>query len=544
MPSISFAWTVNPPGLILLFAGAALAVLAWRGWRLPAFPGRPGFVGMLSAAAWWAVAAALENMAALPAAKILWAEMAWPGIVATPIHWALFIWAYCKGEERLRGRVVGWLTAGTPLLVWAIALTNGSHGLMYTHTAPIGPEPGSPIAYGHGAAFYVIVVGLYVVMLFSMVVVVDAVQRAPSLYRRHYLGFALAMLFPWIANIGYLTGTMLLFGFDPTPFSFLLMGSVFYWLIGRRQLFDLLPVAHRTLLDALPDAVMVLDGDGTVVEANTAAAELAAIRAIVGRRLADLPMLARLAGEGTVAVRDVVVDQGGGQSDERHFEVRCRTIAYEGRPVGRVVVMTDITHRKRVESRLKEQLETNIGLQRQLREQATRDLLTGLGNRRALEDIRPVLLAEARSSGRPLTVVLMDLDRFKSLNDRWGHGFGDEVLRTTADFLRSRARPDDALIRMGGEEILILLPGTDSAQAEIRVERWREEFAARPFTVQGCTLSVTFSAGLASFPADAEGWDELVHRADMALYRAKSLGRNRICRWTADDAPVPAPAGP
>lgn len=554
MPSATFAWTVNPPGLILLLVGIGLVALAWRGWRLPAFPGRSGFVGMLSAAAWWATAAALENMAVPSSTKILWAEMAWPGIVATPIHWALFVWAYCKGEERIRGPAVRRLATAVPLLVWAVALSNDWHGLLYPRTTPMAPEPGSPIAYDHGAAFYAIVVGLYVMMLFSMVVVVDAAQRAPALYRRHYLGFALAMLFPWTANIGYVTGTMLLFGFDPTPFSFLLMGSIFYWLISRRQLFDLLPVAHRTLLDALPDVVMVLDGDGMVVEANAAAtglaatglagAELAGARTVVGKRLADLPTLARLAGDGSAAVRDVALNPDGEGHGERYFEARFRTIAYEGRPVGRVVVLTDITDRKLVEERLKEQLEANIGLQNQLREQATRDLLTGLGNRRALEEIRPLLLAGARSAGAPLSVVLIDLDRFKSLNDRWGHGFGDEVLRTIADFLRSRVRRDDVLVRMGGEEILILLPGTEPAQAELCVERWREEFAARPFAVRGCALTVTFSAGIASFPSDGEGWDQLMHRADMALYRAKNLGRNRTCRWTAAGVPVPDAAGP
>ena len=99
-----------------------------------------------------------------------------------------------------------------------------------------------------------------------IVVTASGIHRATPAYRTHYLGFLVAMAVPWVANVGYVTNNLTLFDFDPTPFSFLLMGAVFYWLITRRRLFVLLPVARDALLDAVPDPVLVLDADGTVVE--------------------------------------------------------------------------------------------------------------------------------------------------------------------------------------------------------------------------------------------------------------------------------------
>jgi len=511
-----------------LSGGLALLLLAWRGWRLPPFPGQIEFTCSQLGAAWWSIAASIENMAAALTAKVFWAEMAWPGIIGTPLFGAMFAWAYCKGEDRFRTRGSAILSITALGVVWAMALSNDWHGLIYLSTTPASDAPGAPVIYGHGPLFYVIIVALYLLMLFSLVTVADTAQRAPRLYRRHYFGFALALLFPWIANIGHLTGTIMPFGFDATPFSFILTGVVFYWLISRRQLFVLLPIGLRPLLDSLPDAVMVLNDQGHVVEANAAAALLAAPHALVGKCLTEvLPIPIPETEESADGNREIGIrsDHGG----ERQFEVRIRRLSYKTRSIGRVIVLTDITHRKTIEHRLTEQLARNQALQMKLREQANRDLLTGLHNRHFLEEVRPALLAEAAS--RPLTAVMIDLDHFKSLNDSWGHLVGDEVLRNVARFLETHARQNDIIIRTGGEEILILLPDTEEPLAAAVVERWRASFAAQPITARDRTLMVTFSAGIASFPGPDASWDDMIQRADQALYRAKDQGRNRICRW-------------
>lgn len=527
---------MNAPALLLLLAVGVMLVLARRSARLPAFPGQRSFIGLLVSAAWWALTAALENLAVGLPAKVFWSQMAWLGIVATPLFWLHFIWTYIHGGPLL-GRRWRWTAALLAVGTWVIALTNDAHHLMYLDIAPVAATAGAPMRYVHGFWFYVVTLALYVVMLASVVLVLNELPRASALHRRHHLGFLAAMALPWAGNIGHVTGTLRIFGFDPTPFTFLVMGAIFYWLVSRRQLFDLLPIARNTLVDAIPDPVLVLDGNRTIVEANAAALRLEGMRPGVGARLSDLPALRE-------ALAPLLASRAGMLQDTRigagtdHFDVSRVPLSQGGREVGELLLFRDVTRRRLSEMRLHEtlgalerQLERNVQQQQQLRRQATQDSLTGLFNRHLFEEMRDAMLAEARASGQPLSAVMIDLDCFKRLNDTRGHRAGDEVLRTVGGFLLARVRQSDTVFRVGGEEILVALPGMPAAQAVTRIENWRREFAATTIAVDGEAFRATFSAGVATFPEDATTWETLLHRADQALYHAKAAGRNRIAAW-------------
>lgn len=157
------------------------------------------------------------------------------------------------------------------------------------------------------------------------------------------------------------------------------------------------------------------------------------------------------------------------------------------------------------------------------------DPLTGLYNRRHLDNILPELCAEARRTGQPLTLALVDADRFKVVNDTWGHSFGDTCLQLIADILtRHVKRPRDIAIRFGGEEFAVLLPGADSEGARKVCLAILDELRNTPLeTPDGRTLTMTLSAGIAEF-APREDQATLFRRADHALYEAKATGRDRV----------------
>ncbi|MEP3163591.1 MAG: diguanylate cyclase [Marinobacter sp.] len=165
---------------------------------------------------------------------------------------------------------------------------------------------------------------------------------------------------------------------------------------------------------------------------------------------------------------------------------------------------------------------------RQLATLSLNDALTGLHNRRHLDNLLPELCAESRRSGLPLTIALLDADHFKAVNDDWGHDFGDQCLQHMADILRRHVkRPRDVAIRFGGEEFAILLPGTGSDGACRLCEQILEDLAgSRITTGSGESVILTMSAGVATL-ATGEDERELFRRADDALYRAKAAGRNR-----------------
>lgn len=160
---------------------------------------------------------------------------------------------------------------------------------------------------------------------------------------------------------------------------------------------------------------------------------------------------------------------------------------------------------------------------------ARTDALTGLDNRRAMQERGPLELKRAKRSGEPLSVILCDLDHFKSINDRYGHETGDEALAAVAKVLRSALRETDGLARWGGEEFMAILPATHARGANEVAERMRANIAAANFPriAGGATISIGV-ATIVRVIELADAWDNLVKEADQCLYRAKSEGRNRV----------------
>ncbi|HEY9898053.1 MAG TPA: diguanylate cyclase [Pantanalinema sp.] len=162
-----------------------------------------------------------------------------------------------------------------------------------------------------------------------------------------------------------------------------------------------------------------------------------------------------------------------------------------------------------------------------LYELAYHDHLTGLPNRRFLDGALADALVDARAHDRPMAILLFDVDRFKSINDRWGHPVGDRVLQEMAEVLRRSSRRRDVIGRFGGEEFLYLLPGHPLDEAVLQAERVRSELAAHPFSAPDEDVCLTVSVGATEVRGDDTPHSVLV-RADRLLYEAKRGGRNRI----------------
>ncbi|MFN3763999.1 MAG: PleD family two-component system response regulator [Aliihoeflea sp.] len=215
--------------------------------------------------------------------------------------------------------------------------------------------------------------------------------------------------------------------------------------------------------------------------------------------------------------------------DENERLVRALELGindYDTRPVDRQELIARLrtqVKRKRYNDQLRSSVTQTI-------EMAVTDGLTGLHNRRYLDSHLASLAAKARSRGKPLSVLITDIDRFKSINDTHGHDVGDDILREFAMRLRHSVRGFDLACRYGGEEFVIVMPDTDPVLAEKVAERIREQIARNPFTVEegGKTLEVTISVGVASLKGEPDTVTDMMKRADVALYQAKNAGRNRV----------------
>lgn len=187
--------------------------------------------------------------------------------------------------------------------------------------------------------------------------------------------------------------------------------------------------------------------------------------------------------------------------------------------------------------KFRERLDLESAIQDMLYTLATTDQLTQVFNRRFMIDELDRFVEHYRRSQIPVSIILFDLDKFKSVNDEYGHNAGDLVLKGAADVVTESIRPQDIFGRLGGEEFLIILPETKVKDALVIAERCRQALEKESFEVsyeQGGAkrrkrLRQTLSLGIAELTADIASRDELLHAADLCLYKAKETGRNRVC---------------
>lgn len=278
---------------------------------------------------------------------------------------------------------------------------------------------------------------------------------------------------------------------------------------------------YRLIVEMSPDAILVESG-GQVVFANPAAKKL--FRETDAAQLSGISVLDLTPDEYREAVAHAVdqlsihhqfyhTEEIARRLDGTMFEVSVRRVAlvYDGQPAIQTVAR-DISDRKTLE--------------RQLAYQATHDALTGVVNRSSLIEKLSDAIVYADRHGFPVWVAFVDLDRFKQINDRFGHATGDRLLRAVTDRLMNSLRKDDVLGRYGGDEFVLVLRGGPEDHLTTQVIERLMKNVCQPVTIDGHELRVTCSIGIATYPVDGRSAEELMHHADAAMYMAKESGRN------------------
>lgn len=227
---------------------------------------------------------------------------------------------------------------------------------------------------------------------------------------------------------------------------------------------------------------------------------------------------------------------GPGSTQRVEYRVRCRDdrirhVEFRFRFVGErlVLILLDVTDQRRLEA--------------ELRRLAGQDALTGLANRRGFAAAAEPLFAASAADGASLSLLMLDIDRFKAINDRHGHQAGDSVLAEVAARIRACLRAEDVAARLGGEEFAIALPGLKQPAAMAVAERIRRAVAAAPVETAAGPVPVTASLGVAQRTAADDGLQALLQRTDRALYAAKAAGRNRSLAAPEPKAARPGPDG-
>lgn len=282
---------------------------------------------------------------------------------------------------------------------------------------------------------------------------------------------------------------------------------------------------YRLIVELSPDAILI-ECDGHIVFANETAKRLFRETEhvpLLGQSVLDLAaddyrdQVAQRLSEAGHFHDKIQVEEVAKRLDGSTFEVSVRreALLYSGRAAIQIIAR-DISYRKRLE--------------RELAYRATHDSLTGAINRNSLIDKLNDLIGYADRHGFPVWVAFVDLDRFKQINDRFGHAVGDQLLMQITERLADVLRRDDVLGRYGGDEFVLLLRGGPEDHLTTQVIERLMASVCEPVTVEGHELRVTCSIGIATYPVDGRSAEELMHHADAAMYMAKESGRN-LCQF-------------
>lgn len=303
---------------------------------------------------------------------------------------------------------------------------------------------------------------------------------------------------------------------------------------------------YHAIMETSPDSVAVTDLMGNYIFANKQTAALHGFDSpeeFIGKSAFNFFAFSEI----SKATRHMRLTRADGFSRNIEFnlqrkdgstfpaELSAALIKNEfGLPVAFIAITRDITERKRNEVQLNnmnEQLRLQLveieKLQAILHEQAIQDPLTGLYNRRFMEEALKQELARANRGSQPFTVVMMDMDNLKPLNDQYGHAVGDIALKSFSKLLKEQTRTEDIACRFGGDEFLVILHNTDEQTASARLREWNERAKEINIVHEGVRLPVSFSAGTASYPA-YKSIEEIIREADKAMYETKTKKKQKI----------------
>ena len=508
-------------GKILILAGLTISglitlILATASFKHRRSEVAQTFIALMLCMTCYSLGYALE-LSFTELSGIKWAlRIEYLGISFFPPIWILLALQYA-GRSRL---LTPWVLRGLFCLsglTLVLHVSNDLHGLYY-HELSLNRSGPFPLAdISGGVWYYVHLAYINIAFLVGVVVYVSWVLRSPGLYRKQASAMLLASLIPWFGHAAYHLG-LSPYGIDIIPFTFILAGPLFALALFRFGLLSLSPIARDLVFERMNDPVIVLDDDWRVNDFNAAAAAVfsASTPLAVGVRssevLAAFPDLLQQFQGGLQDIREVSIS---GSQGTQQFRSTVTPIFRKNQRLGNILNLVDITEHKIMMNKL--------------HELATIDELTGTNNRRQFMHLSQKELMRAKRYEKPCSIILLDLDHFKAVNDTYGHSVGDQVLTTVIDTIRRNVRLQDILGRYGGEEFVILLPETPPGTAISIAERLRGFLENQMLRVNGQAIRITASFGVSGQdPVMKENLDSLLNQADLALYRAKGKGRNRV----------------
>lgn len=490
---------------IAAFGSANAMIVAWQRREIP---GARAFSLCAGSAFIWCFFTVFEYLSAIESVRITFGKLQYLGITPLAVCWFIFTLRYTHNDAWLSKKNILLLSV-IPALSLLFAVTDPLHGLIWS-SASLVADPIPSLTIEHGLWFrYVMMPCQYVLLLGGVGVLLYAYVASSDIYRRQTLILLLGTLITFSFNVLYIVADFTPYGLDLTPVGFAISSIMIQFGLFKARFLELAPVSYRTVFLNTAEAVILLDTRNNIVDLNPPAYQECKQTRVLGLAFGDVfpryaPVLEdRSAPEVTQTLklkrRNRLILK----------EVKVRSLRSPGgQKVGSVIIIRDVTFERTQ--------------QEQLKRFAYLDSLTGLFNRRQLEMSAEQTL---RSSDQwPITLLYIDLNKFKAINDTHGHAVGDAVLIHVAQCLKACIREGDIVARLGGDEFVALLSRADESVAMATRQRLIKQFA-HPADIEGLRLKITASIGIACHPSDGESLSQLLSYADQRMYQDKKSQR-------------------
>ena len=345
----------TPYNLPLFITAALSAALCLYIWRRRSTPGAPALFALLLGVTVWTLAYALTLLHTDLQSQLFWSYIEYLGIVIVPATWFLFALQYTGRLARPTPRLL--LLAIEPLVTMTMVTTNEHHYFYWSSVTPITVDGCILLTVTYGPGFWIHALYSYVLILTGTFALLQAIFKAPHLYRNQFGATLIAVTAPWVANALYIFGLNPFPNLDLTPFAFALTGLAMTWAISRYQLLELVPVAHNRIVENMNDAVLVLQEDDRVVEINPAARYIlnrpddTVIGQAASDLLPDLPGLSQLYGPQAEIDAEITLEV---EAQVRVYDLHASPLRdRRERYTGRLLILHDITARRQTEIELR-----------------------------------------------------------------------------------------------------------------------------------------------------------------------------------------------
>ncbi len=528
----------QPIYLIVLYLSAAISFgIAIYAWSQRSRPGLLLFACMMLMVACYTLTAGLMSSAETPEGANKWVHLHYFSLTSMVAFYFCFNLQF-TGHEKWLNKYTYAIFFSVPVITQIIIETNPIHHwfIQEIQFKQDGILQGlATIRYGGFFWFHTIY--SYTLVLTGIVLMIKMSIRTFKLYRVQSLTLFVAVLAPLLGSINDSKVFIAGFPYPIVPICFTFMGILLAWNMSRNQMLSIIPVARDTLIESMQDSMIVLDAVGKIIDINPAALTLFNFSAeqVIGRPIEQVmrpwkESLIHLRGK-VEAESEICFSQDG---DQKYFDIQISPLKkIQGKSSGQILVLRDVTKRVLVEQKNRQVLQDIQNLQQQLYENSIHDDLTGLYNRRYLDEVVPREIANATRFNHPISFVMMDIDHFKIINDTYGHTIGDQVLQNVAQCLKEQTRLGDMVFRFGGEEFLAILINARADAAVHYAKRWLDSLQEYNLLYQGQNIRITMSMGVAEFNRDGETFMEVLQAADQAMYQAKADGRNCVSMFQA-----------